>query len=69
MRRLPLWLLLARCCALGWHLLVRGEMYIEGMFRKTVGRVRATHGGYVPLEEMVAFLRSAGYIVLGGSDG
>jgi transposase len=46
-----------------WHLLVNGEKYVEEGFEKTVRYRRAAYGGGVPLEEMAAVLRSAGYVV------
>lgn len=52
-----------------WHLLVKGEKYVEEAFEKTVRRVKATYGGHVPLEEMARILRGAGYVVLSGPDG
>jgi transposase len=48
-----------------WHLLVKGEKYMEEGFEKTVRNMRAVYGGHVPLEEMAEILRRAGYIVSG----
>ena len=47
------------------HLLVNGERYVEDGFEKRLRGRRAVHAGHVPLEEMVAVLRSAGYVVSG----
>jgi transposase len=52
-----------------WHLLVKGERYVEETFEKAVGSLKSVQCGHVPLEEMVLILRSAGYIVVGGSNG
>jgi transposase len=52
-----------------WHLLVKGERYVEETFEKAVGSIKSVYRGHVPLEEMVLILRSAGYIVVGGSNG
>jgi transposase len=52
-----------------WHLLVNGEKYVEDGFEKTVGSRKVAYGGHVPLEEMAKVLRSAGYIVVNGSNG
>lgn len=52
-----------------WHLLVKGEKYVEDAFEKTVRRVKAAYRGHVPLEEMAEILRGAGYVVLSGPDG
>ena len=48
-----------------WHLLVNGERYVEEGFEKRVRGGRAVYAGYVPLEDMVAVLRGAGYVVRG----
>lgn len=48
-----------------WHLLVKGERYMEEGFEKTVGNMRAVCCGHVPLEEMAEILRHAGYVVCG----
>jgi len=50
-----------------WHLLVKGEKYVEEGFGKTVRSRRAVFGGHVSLEEMAAVLRGAGYVVSGPS--
>jgi transposase len=50
-----------------WHLLVKGEKYVEEGFGKTVRTRRAVFGGHVSLEEMAAVLRGAGYVVSGPS--
>jgi hypothetical protein len=50
-----------------WHLLVKGEKYVEEGFGKTARSVRAVYSGRVPLEEMAAVLRSTGYVVSGPS--
>jgi transposase len=50
-----------------WHLLVNGEKYVEDGFEKTVRSGKVVYRGHVPLEEMVAVLRSAGYLVSGPS--
>jgi transposase len=47
-----------------WHLLVNGEKYVEEGFSKTAVKVRAGYAGHVPLEEMAAVLRCAGYTVV-----
>jgi transposase len=52
-----------------WHLLVKGEMYVEEGFEKQVKLRKVACGGHVPLEEMARILRSAGYVVSGGPDG
>jgi transposase len=52
-----------------WHLLVRGEKYFEEIFEKTAIGFKAAYRGNVPLEEMAAVLRAAGYVVLSGPDG
>ena len=52
-----------------WHLLMKGERYVEEHFEKALGSVKSVHDGYIPLEEMAAVLRSAGYVVFGGSNG
>ena len=46
-----------------WHLLVNGEKYVEEGFEKTAVKMKAAYRGHVPLEEMAAVLRSAGYVV------
>jgi len=46
-----------------WHLLVKGERYVEEGFEKTVKSMRAGYAGHVPLEDMAEILRSAGYVV------
>ena len=51
-----------------WHLLVNGEKYVEEGFEKSVRAGKAVYSGHVPLEEMVAVLRSAGYVVRGPDD-
>lgn len=48
-----------------WHLLVKGERYVEEGFEKVVRTGRAVYAGHVPLEEMAEILRSAGYVVSG----
>jgi transposase len=48
-----------------WHLLVKGERYVEEGFRKTIRSVRAGYCGHVPLGDMAAVLRGAGYVVSG----
>ncbi len=52
-----------------WHLLVKGERYVEESFEKAVSSVRSAYCGHVPLEEIALILRSAGYVVVGGSNG
>ena len=51
-----------------WHLLVKGERYVEEGFEKTIRNVKSVHYGHVPLDEMAEILRSAGYVV-NGPDG
>lgn len=51
-----------------WHLLVKGENYVEDSFEKTVGLKKVAYGGYVSLEEMARVLRGVGYVVLKGPD-
>ena len=51
-----------------WHLLVKGENYVEDSFEKTVGLKKVAYGGYVSLEEMARVLRGVGYVVLKGLD-
>ena len=48
-----------------WHLLVKGENYVEGGFEKTVRNMKAVYRGHVPLEQMAEILRSAGFVVSG----
>jgi transposase len=48
-----------------WHLLVNGEKYVEEGFEKSVRAGKAVYAGHVPLDDMVAVLRSAGYVVSG----
>jgi transposase len=48
-----------------WHLLVNGERYVEEGFEKRLRGGRAVYSGHVPLEDMVAVLRCAGYVVSG----
>ncbi len=48
-----------------WHLLVNGEKYVEEGLERSVRAWKAVYVGHVPLEEMVAVLRSAGYVVSG----
>jgi|WetSurMetagenome_2_1015567.scaffolds.fasta_scaffold14151_3 transposase len=52
-----------------WHLLVKGEKYVEETFEKRAGGFKAMYRGNVPLEEMAVVLRSAGYVVLNGPYG
>ena len=47
-----------------WHLLVKGERFVEGGFSKTFRVRKVAYGGHVPLEEMAEVLRSAGYTVV-----
>jgi transposase len=47
-----------------WHLLVKGERFVEGVFSKTFRVRKVAYGGHVPLEEMAEVLRSAGYTVV-----
>jgi len=48
-----------------WHLLVKGENYVEEGFEKTVRNMKAVYRGHVPLEQMAEILRSAGFVVSG----
>jgi transposase len=48
-----------------WHLLVKGEKYVEEGFEKTIRNMKAVYCGHVPLDEMAEVLRSAGYVVSG----
>ena len=48
-----------------WHLLMKGENYVEEGFEKTVRSMKAAYAGHVPLEEMAEILRRAGYGVSG----
>jgi len=47
------------------HLLVNGERYVEEGFEKRLRGRKAVYAGHVPLEDMVAVLRGAGYVVRG----
>lgn len=47
-----------------WHLLVKGEKYVEDGFEKTVKKRRFRYGGHVRLEEIAEVLRRAGYTVV-----
>lgn len=47
------------------HLLVNGERYVEEGFEKRLKCRRTVYAGHVPLEDMAAVLRSAGYVVSG----
>ena len=48
-----------------WHLLVKGERYVEEGFEKVVRFRKAGYAGHVPLAEMAEVLKGAGYIVSG----
>jgi transposase len=48
-----------------WHLLMKGEKFVEEGFEKTVKSMKAAYAGHVPLEEMAEILRRAGYGVSG----
>jgi hypothetical protein len=48
-----------------WHLLGNGERYVEEGFEKRLRGRRTVYAGHVPLEDMAAVLRSAGYVVSG----
>jgi len=48
-----------------WHLLVKGEKYVEEGFEKPIRDMKAVYCGHVPLDEMAEILRSAGYVVSG----